>query len=93
MKLQALFVAAAVAASGSAFAAGASTADSTKADSKQTTAEQKEAKKTAKQTKSKGASARRMGGAATTPETDLDARDRQGRMDEAYEKWRSSRPS
>ena len=90
MKLQALLVAAAVTASGSAFAVGASTADSTKDDTKQTTVEQNKAKKkTAKQTKSKGASTQRMG-AAATPETDLEARDRKGRMDEAYEKWRSA---
>lgn len=95
MKLQALLIAIAVAAGGSAFAA----TDTAKTDSKQaadkptttTTTTQHKVKKVKKTKRkvAKGASTSNMG-AAAAPETDLNAPDRQSRIDEAYDKWRAT---
>lgn len=96
MKLQTLLIAIAVAAGGSAFAAS----DTAKTDTAQaattttttTTTQQKATK--AKKTKRKPARHARAPaskmGAAASPETDLNSPDRQGRIDEAYSKWRST---
>ena len=103
MKLQALLVAIAVAAGGSAFAAS----DTAQAGSKQTADTQTTTKTKVKKAKSKttrkatqaskrgstqhmGAASRRTTEPAAAPDTDLTARERQNRIDEAYSKWRST---
>jgi hypothetical protein len=37
-----------------------------------------------------GANGHHMGASSVNPETDLSARDRQGRVDDAYSKWKSN---
>ena len=96
MKLQALLIALALTAGGSAFAASdAAPVDGTPAPGKQTMTTPHKAKakthkamhKTAHHTR---ASTRHMGASATMPTVDLGAHDRQSRIDEAYAKWLSS---
>lgn len=91
MKLRALLAVVAIAATGTAFAATQTTTTTT-------TRHQKVVKKVKKtQTEKRAAAsrhkARRMGASSEqvsrSPDTDLTARERQRRVDEAYETWRS----
>ena len=94
MKLRALLAVATIAATGTAFAATQTTTTTT-------TRHQKVVKKVKKtQTQKRAAAsrhkARRMGASSeqvrrsdAAPDTDLAARERQRRIDEAYESWRS----
>ena len=116
MKLQALLIAVAMVAGGSAFAAsdvaptGAKTAKPTAGaphKAKTTKARHKTAhhpKSSSKgssharasrhhmegSTHHMGANSRHMGASTATPETDVTARDRQGRIDDAYSKWKAN---
>ena len=117
MKLQALLIAVAMIAGGSAFAAsdtapagdttakpaaGAPHKAKTTKTKHQTAHHGKTSHNTAHQAKASnhpteasthhmGANGHHMSTSTAKPETDLSARDRQGRVDDAYSKWRSNR--
>ncbi len=95
MKLRALLAVIAIAATGTAFAATQTTTTTTTTTRHNKVV--KKVKKTHRQTQHVAASrhhARRMGASSehmsATPDTDLTARERQRRVDEAYEKWHST---
>lgn len=103
VKLQTLLMAVALVAAGSAFAASDTTpAGSTSSAGKPTTTASHKAKTKVKKTSHKtahhaSASTHHMGNSsgrrsvsAATPATDLRSSDRQSRIDDAYNKWRST---
>jgi Ni/Co efflux regulator RcnB len=96
MKLRALLAVVAIAATGTAFAATQTTTTTTRHHKVV-----KKVKKTHRQTQQHaaasrhharrmGASSEHMSGSNATPDTDVNAGDRQKRVDEAYDKWRST---
>ena len=96
MKLRALLAIVAIAATGTAFAATQTTTTTTrhqKVVKKVKKSTHKSTKQQAAVSRHKarrmGASSQHMSGSNAAPDTDLAARERQQRIDEAYESWRS----
>ncbi len=95
MKLRALLAVIAIAATGTAFAATQTTTTTTTRHQKvvkkvKKTKTPRHAAASRRHARRMGASAEQMSRSTAAPDTDLAARERQQRVDEAYEQWKST---